>query len=72
MILDMIPLTMRQRESSSFYYMLAVNYRQESKSFRRKRDSLREYFDIVITQEMALGLLANTRDTREGDRFYIR
>lgn len=57
----MIPLTMKQRESSAFYYMLALNYRNEKQHFKKKTKGLRQYLDIVITQEMALGLLAGNR-----------
>ena len=58
----MIPLTMKQRESSAFYYMLALNYRQERQNFRTRTKGLRDYLDIIITQEMALGILAKNKD----------
>ena len=68
----MIPLTMKQRESSAFYYMLALNYRNEKQIMKRKAKDLREYFDIVVTQEMALGLVAHNRDLDRQQQSFFR
>ena len=66
----MIPLTMKQRESSAFYYMLSMNYRPEKQE--RKTMGLREYFDIVISQEMALGLISDNQEKSKLRRSLLR
>ena len=63
---------MKQRESSAFYYMLALNYRNEKQILKRKTKGLREYFDIVVTQEMALGLVANNQHLDKRQPSFLR
>eukprot|EP00795_Rhopilema_esculentum_P006902 gene6902-12513_t len=58
----MIPLIMRQRESSAFYYMLALSYRKENQTSKRYVKDLREFLDVIISQETALGLVSPDKE----------